>query len=75
MAKHLCKFCGKEFNSAYFLTESEHSCGECSSYCMKNCEIAKNTRSSWHKESCVSCKHNPYRKNYTWDGDRWIRND
>lgn len=71
-----CKFCGKEIhNGKYLNNRKEGSCGECGSYCMKKCEKASNTSMSWHKEPCVSCKHNPYRIKYKWDGKRWVKND
>ena len=32
---------------------------------------------SWHKEPCISCEHNPYRKAYEYDGEKekWIKKD
>lgn len=71
---HECKFCGKEFNVAYYIGKKMYTCGECSSYCMKHCEIASCTTTSWHKEPCVSCEHNPYHMQHTWDGKEWKRN-
>lgn len=71
---HECKFCGKEFKAAYYISKKVHTCGECSSYCMKQCEIASCTTTSWHKEPCVSCEHNPYHMRHTWDGKEWKKN-
>lgn len=73
--KHNCKFCGKEFSSAYFIGKKHGSCGECSAYCMKKCEIASTTTASWHKEPCVLCSNNPYKIMHTWNGKEWVKND
>ncbi len=76
--KCTCKFCGKEFSAPEFIVlkyDNNRSCGECTTYCMRECEIAGRTTMSWHKEPCVSCKHNPYRSKHTWNGKKWIEND
>lgn len=77
MKNKVCKFCGKElFIERYKGDENrEHSCGECERYCMTKCAIASNTRTSWHKEPCVSCKHNPYviSKFWKWNGEEWVK--
>ena len=73
--KHECKFCGKIFNAAYFISKKEYTCGECSSFCMKKCAYASTHLASWHKEPCVSCELNPYKLRHTWNGERWVKND
>lgn len=70
-----CKFCGKEITTEKYLNpESEKSCGKCTQYCMRECEIAKSTTTSWHKEPCTECEHNPYRMNHFFYGERWVKN-
>ncbi len=69
-----CKFCGKKINGTHYLTPVEqHSCAECGSHCMKQCPEAAKCGTSWHKEPCVSCTHNPYQINYVWDGGQWVK--
>lgn len=70
-----CKFCGKEINVEKYIGDKnrEHSCGECTKYCMTKCKEALNTNISWHKEPCVSCVHNPYKKTHKWNGECWIK--
>lgn len=70
-----CKFCGKKIRIGQYLTKSKLSCGECSSYCMKQCPIASKSTTSWHNEPCVSCGHNPYKIKYVWNGKEWEKND
>lgn len=72
---HECKFCGKRFNAAYFISKKEYTCGECSAYCMKKCPLASSTTMSWHREPCVSCEHNPYKLRHTWNRKEWVKND
>ncbi|MEE0900681.1 MAG: hypothetical protein UIM25_07265 [Bacteroidales bacterium] len=60
-----CKFCGKEVHTEKYLSvnEKDISCGECTSYCMKTCELGKSGKvQGWHFEPCLSCKNNPYNK-------------
>lgn len=71
----VCKFCGKEIKTGKYLSNSSRSCGECSSYCMKECPKASTTTMSWHKEPCVSCLHNPYRIAHKRGGKEWVKND
>ena len=66
-----CKFCRKPIKTAKYLSDFEKSCGECTIYCMKNCEKILTSMTNWHVEPCVSCKHNPYQKNYIWNGEQW----
>ena len=74
--KHICKLCGKEFSSGYYIyKESSPTCGLCSEYCMKKCKIASNTTTSWHSEPCISCTNNPYRIKHKWNGKEWVKND
>lgn len=74
MVIRYCKFCGEEIhNGKYLNNNQEGSCSKCTSYCMKQCEKASNTRMSWHKEICVSCEHNPYQKRYAWNGGKWVK--
>ena len=68
-----CKFCGKKVSSEKYLSNPSRYCGECSSYCMKQCPKASLCSTSWHKEPCVSCEHNPYRIKHTWSGKEWIK--
>lgn len=70
-----CKFCGNDVHIEHYLHKNEYSCGKCSEYCMKYCEIASKCDTSWHKEPCTSCEHNPYRLNHTWNGKEWNKND
>lgn len=63
--KHICKFCGKEFSAAYYIGKKDYTCGKCSAFCMKECPTASQTTTSWHKEPCISCEHNPYTPWYT----------
>lgn len=72
--KEHCKFCGKELNVEKYLTPQHTSCGECTSFCMKQCEIASKTTTSWHKEPCISCDRNPYKIRHKWNGERWVEN-
>ena len=73
--KDSCKFCGREIHVEKYLTKREYSCGKCSEFCMKSCDKAKLCGTSWHKEPCISCVHNPYRINHKWNGKEWVRND
>ncbi len=74
MSKRYCKFCGTEIQGQkYLTTKKEGSCPECTSYCMKQCSKAGSTTMSWHKEPCVSCEHNPYKKQYRWEGGKWVK--
>ena len=73
----ICKLCGAAIkNTATYLNSDgrKYTCGECGSYCMNKCEIASRTTTSWHREPCVSCEHNPYRIQHTWDGKEWVKN-
>ena len=54
-----CKFCGSVVNTGHA------SCKECTQYCMTKCKIASNTTTSWHKEPCTKCAHNPYIKMFS----------
>ena len=72
--KHDCKFCGKLFDSAHYISKKEYSCGECTAYCMKSCKPASTTTMSWHKEPCISCEHNPYKIRHKREEGRWIKN-
>lgn len=62
MPDMFCKFCGKKIDAAKYLHVDERSCGECTSYCMKVCELNKKSLLSWHREPCKSCPENPYNK-------------
>ena len=73
--KYKCKFCGREIDVAKYLSQTEYTCGLCSAHCMKNCELASKTTTSWHREPCVSCEKNPYRIKHAWNGKEWERND
>lgn len=68
-----CKFCGKPIKTAKYLNDFEKSCGECTIHCMKKCKKIMETMTNWHCEPCVSCQHNPYRNNYIWNGEKWIK--
>ena len=60
-----CKFCGREVYTEKYLSASEKyiSCGECTSYCMKKCELGKSGKvQGWHFEPCLSCVKNPYKR-------------
>ena len=60
-----CKFCGKEINTAKYISQSESSCGECTRYCMEKCEKVKTMPIAlvgWHTETCKNCEYNPYVK-------------
>lgn len=73
----ICKFCGKELNDKerYLRRESDDgSCVECTSYCMKICEKASSIK-GWNFEPCISCNHNPYKLQHTWNGRKWIQNE
>lgn len=71
-----CKFCGKPINVLKWIGDDrEYHCGECVRYCMDKCELALNTNTSWHKEPCVSCEHNPYAIMHKWDGAQWVKNE
>ena len=72
-----CKFCGNPVSIQKFTGDEdrEYDCGKCSQYCMQKCKEALKTTTSWHKEPCVSCKHNPYSINYRWDGEKWVKKD
>lgn len=61
-----CKFCGKAFTSEKYTapTHGSRSCGECTRYCMTKCKIASSTTTSWHREPCTLCEHNPYKRRY-----------
>lgn len=75
MEKSICKFCGKPIkNAPHFLGDEsrQYSCGECSSFCMKQCPQSAKSGISWHKEPCVSCNHNPYKINHIWNGTEWV---
>ncbi len=75
---NVCKFCGKEIKIGFKPTgpnpteQFSFSCGECyTQYCMKKCEIASSTTTSWHKGKCLKCEHNPYfLSGYVHDGAR-----
>ena len=56
MAPTFCKFCGRK------VTHGHSSCPECTRYCHTKYPIASSPSTSWHKEPCTSCKHNPYNK-------------
>lgn len=61
----ICKFCGREVLKEKYLSEKETdiTCGECTSYCMKKCELGKSGKiQGWHFEPCLSCENNPYKK-------------
>lgn len=69
-----CKFCGKPINVLKWIGDDrEYHCGECVCYCMDKCELALNSNTSWHKEPCVSCEHNPYKIMHKWDGEKWTK--
>lgn len=58
-----CKFCGKEFSTEKFISPPKEglSCGECTSYCMKKCDLGKSGKAQgWHFEPCLKCEKNPY---------------
>jgi hypothetical protein len=62
----VCKFCGDKLNG-----RGEWSaCPKCGRYCMDKCPIAS-SGVTWHKEPCISCKHNPYWLRHMWDGKKW----
>lgn len=61
-----CKFCGKEISGEKYIHQEPRSCGECTAYCMKKCELGKAGRVSWHAEPCTSCEKNPY----NWRGEK-----
>lgn len=63
--KYKCKFCGAEVHREKYLhvNENDITCGICTSYCMKKCDLVKNgTARSWYEEPCLSCDQNPYYK-------------
>lgn len=62
-----CKFCGGEV-SKYAMGET---CGKCTAYCNQKCKKASTPGMSWHREPCISCKHNPYHLKHRWNGNRW----
>ncbi len=64
----ICKFCGKKLvrDAKYLTKREEGNCYECVKYCMKMCKLKGCL--SWHNEPCVSCNHNPYAKEYKWEG-------
>lgn len=67
-----CKFCGKEIKNIPVLKSTEPtSCPECNSYCNRKCKKHGTQTLSWHKEPCVSCDHNPYRKMHVFEDGRW----
>lgn len=69
-----CKFCGKPINVLKWIGDDrEYHCGECVRYCMDKCELALNSNTSWHKEPCLSCEHNPYKIMHKWDGEKWTK--
>lgn len=69
-----CKFCGKEIeNIPVFKHTEQTSCSECNSYCNRQCKKHKTQMLSWHSEPCVSCEHNPYKKAYIWENEKWIK--
>ena len=60
-----CKFCGREVHTEKYLSASEKdiTCGECTVYCTKKCEIGKSGKvQGWHFEPCLSCDKNPYKR-------------
>ena len=60
-----CKFCGKEFSTEKFLSSPTGglSCGECTSYCTKKCDLGKSGKvQGWHFEPCLKCERNPYNR-------------
>lgn len=60
-----CKFCGREVHIEKYLSacEKDITCGECTAYCTKNCELGKNGKvQGWHFEPCLSCDKNPYKR-------------
>ena len=60
-----CKFCGKEVSKEKYLHQPKGgvSCGECTSYCTKKCEIGKSGKvKGWHFEPCLNCEKNPYKR-------------
>lgn len=67
--EHKCKFCGRKIGTAHYIHKKDCTCGLCTKYCMSECQLSKNGLLSWHKEPCVSCERNPYRKNYKWNGN------
>lgn len=68
--KRICKFCGNYMPNI----SSGDTCHECTRYCMENCKEASSTKTSWHKEPCVSCTDNPYAKLHKWEGEKWVKN-
>lgn len=64
-----CHFCGapveKEtypLNAILDPEWSKVSCGKCTSYCTKICELGKSGQvKGWHYEPCLSCDKNPYK--------------
>lgn len=69
-----CKFCGAEIkNVPAFKHTKPTSCPDCNGYCNQKCEKSRAQMLSWHKEPCVSCEHNPYRKAYKYDGEKWTK--
>lgn len=71
--EHKCKFCGRKIGTAHYIHKKDCTCGFCTKYCMSECQLSKNGLLSWHKEPCVSCERNPYRKNYKWNGKEWTK--
>lgn len=60
-----CKFCGKKVNTEKYLHQPKSgiSCGKCTSYCNKKCELGKSGEvQGWHFEPCLSCEENPYKR-------------
>jgi hypothetical protein len=64
-----CKFCGREVHREKYLSANKKdiTCGECTSYCMKKCELGNSGKSQgWNFEPCLTCDKNPYKtKNIT----------
>jgi len=59
-----CKFCGGEVHEERYLSKKaeDSTCGRCTSYCLKKCELGKSGRApGWHFEPCKSCERNPYK--------------
>ena len=59
-----CKFCGREVQTSKYLSvkESDITCGECTSYCVKVCERGKSGKvQGWNFPPCTKCDKNPYK--------------
>ena len=69
-----CKFCGAELPTEAYLSKYTVTCAKCIRYCNQVCQKHNDGLLSWHKEPCVSCENNPYRRRYRWDG-KWILKD